>query len=661
MSTLLWKLNRLRAMGLPEIGYRIRQALAAKLEARGLGRARATAPVAENDGACWLTSLPSGFEPAAYLAAADSILAGRWNVFSLRGAQLGFPPRWNRDPKTGREAPLSFGKTLNYRDESLVGDIKYLWEPNRHLELVTLAQAWHSSRDVRYLNGCGTLLDSWFEQCPYPLGPNWTSSLEHAVRLANWAVAWHLLGGRGSPLFAGESGQAFQRRWMELIYLHCRFIAGHFSRHSSANNHLFGEYMGLFLAAVTWPCWPESAGWRDLAKAGLEEEALKQNAPDGVNREQATWYHHEVADMMLLVGLFGRANGQEFSHAFWRRLESMLEFVAAIMDVAGQVPMIGDADDAVMVRFSQDANFNVYRSLLATGAVLFERADFAAKAGRCDDKTRWLLGEAADGIFNALRRAARDPSAPRRAFPDGGYYVLGDCLDTPEEIRLLADAGPLGYLSIAAHGHADALAFTLSVAGRELLIDPGTYAYHTQKQWRDYFRSTAAHNTLRVDGQDQSEIGGGFMWMRQARARCIAWRSDAACDEFSGEHDGYARLRDPVRHRRDIRLDKAARTIQVTDTLDCAGAHEVELHWHFSEHGEVALSERRVIARHGNVTLEMEMPGLAWIPSIACGQEHPPLGWISRRFDEKIPTATVVWQGRITGMTKLVTDIKLSY
>lgn len=661
MSALQWKLKRLQAMGLPEIAYRIRQMLHAKWEAIGLDRAHA----GNTDVACaeatWLEQAPSAIPALPYIVAANRVLDGHWDVFALRDVQLGFPPMWNRDPKSGRIAPLVFGKTLNYRDEALVGDIKYLWEPNRHQELVTLAQAYLLSGEARYAEGCRTLLLSWFEQCPYPLGPNWTSSLEHAVRLTNWAVAWQLLGGERSPLFKGAAGAKFRRRWLESVYLHCHFIAGHFSRYSSANNHLLGEYMGLFIAALNWPCWKQSARWRDLAMIGLENEARKQNAPDGVNREQATWYHHEVADMMLLCGLFGRLHGLEFSARYWVRLEAMLSFIAAIMDVAGQVPMIGDADDAVMVRFSREADFNPYRSLLASGAVLFGRADFAAKAQRCDDKTRWLMGETASGIFEQLCQPERERPATRRAFAEGGYYILGDRLDTPEEIRLVVDAGPLGYLSIAAHGHADALAFTLSAAGRELLIDPGTYAYHTQQRWRDYFRGTAAHNTLRIDALDQSEIGGNFMWLRKAYARCNEWRVDDESEQFSGEHDGYARLQDPVTHRRTLRLEKPERRIRVTDTLDCSDEHLVELHWHFSEACIVTVMAGRVIARHGAVTLEMSMPGVDWVPSLARGLEIPPLGWVSRRFDEKTPTTTVVWRGRITDATTLETEILLAF
>ncbi len=661
MSTLQWKLNRMRAMGLPEIGYRLQQTFKVKLEARGIGRAQVQQPLAASAQVGWLKALPDAIAPQPYITAATRILDGRWDIFSLRNIELGFPPNWNRHPKTGHEPPLQFGKQMNYRDACVVGGaIKYFWEPNRHLELVTLAQAFHLSNDMRYADACRTLLDSWFAQCPYPLGLNWTSSLEHAVRLTNWTVAWHLLGGEQSPLFEGVEGAAFRQRWLNSVYLHCHFIAGQFSLHSSANNHLFGEYMGLFIAALNWPCWKESARWRDVAMVGLENEARKQNAPDGVNREQATWYHHEVADMMLLCGLFGRANGYEFSARFWTRLEAMLTFIAAIMDVAGQVPMIGDADDAVMVRFSRESDFNPYRSLLATGAVLFARTDFAAKAQRCDDKTRWLLGESANGIFEQLKQPNRERPATRLAFAEGGYFILGDHLDTPEEIRLVIDAGPLGYLSIAAHGHADALAFTLSVAGCEILIDPGTYAYHTQKVWRDYFRGTAAHNTVRIDGRDQSEIGGNFMWMRKANASRVEWQCNGEIEQFSGEHDGYTRLADPVRHRRSIRMEKATRQIRVRDSLHCVAEHAVELHWHFSEACVVSTLERRVVARHQGVTVEMSMPNTDWVPNLVRGQENPPLGWVSRHFDEKAPTTTIVWSGNISGRIMLETEIKLS-
>jgi hypothetical protein len=551
---------------------------------------------------------------------------------------------------------LAFGKTLDYRDESLVGDIKYLWEPNRHLHFVTLAQAYAQTKEQRCLDALRAHVESWLDGCPYLRGPNWTSSLELAIRLINWSIAWQLIGGFESAAFSGSSGSQFRERWLRSIYQHMHFVRGHFSRYSSANNHLIGEAAGLFVGAVTWPYWAMCERWADDAQRLLERETRLQNAPDGVNREQAVSYQQFVLDFLLIPVLAGRAIGREFSRDYWQRIEAMLEYLASIMDVGGHVPMIGDADDGYAVRLSQEPDFCPYRSLLATGAILFRRGDFKAKAGKLDDKTRWLLGANAERDYEAL------PSGPtalpvRRAFPDGGYYVLGCDFETEREIRLIADAGPLGYLSIAAHGHADALAFTLSVGGREFLIDPGTYAYHTQKKWRDYFRGAAAHNTVVVDGENQSEIGGNFMWLRKAVAHCETWESGAEVDHLIGTHDGYQRLDDPVTHRREIRLDKHMRHFFVTDTLECQGTHRVECFWHFSENCEVSVDGNTLTAANDGRKIQMILSDPKLRFDLCRGQSEPPCGWISRSFDVKVPTVTARVGLEINGTTSVMTEI----
>lgn len=708
-SKLRWRLNRLRVMGADEIVWRCRRALQARLEQAGHGLLRPVPgiPLAclpgpavsgadveappEHDvrvdsdahyigntvahakarlralthawpergaaqqrhGKPWLENLAVQFDHAAYLHRAARTVAGCFDIFAMQDACLGFPPPWNRDPKTGVAAPLEFGKRLDYRDPAVVGDIKYLWEPNRHHELVGLAQAYHLSKAQVWLTACRDLLESWFDACPYPRGQAWSSALENAIRLVNWAFAWHLLGGAASALFTGADGARLRQRWLLGVQQHCHFIAGHLSLHSSANNHLLGEYMGLFIGALTWPCWPASADWCATGRNGLEREALLQNGADGVNREQAIWYHHEVANMLLLCGLFGRANAQPLSSACWQRLERMLEFIDALMDVGGNLPMIGDADDAEL-RLSCETDANPYRALLASGAILFGRADFAVRAGSFDAQSRWLLGDAAATTFAALLQPAVQPAVgsdatPRRAFPQGGYYILGCDFATATEIRLVADAGPLGYLGIAAHGHADALALTLSAAGLPMLIDPGTYAYHSQPEWRNFFRGTAAHNTVRIDALDQSVIGGNFMWLQKANAFCEQWHCTPQQDCLVAHHDGYRRLADPVLHRRRIVFQKAQRQILVEDTLECEGAHAVELSWHFAAQCDVRLCGGGAIATRGKVRLHIAMPHTDARPELFIGQMSPPLGWISHRFDEKCPTSTLVWKMQITG------------
>lgn len=654
---LRWRLNRLRCMTPAEVSHRLLRALSMHAERAGLlGSEVVPPPDLAPTPRPWVHTA-ANVEAARYLAAADRIAAGKLDVFALRDVDLGSPHRWNRDPKTGVEAPLRFGKLLDYRNPQLVGDIKYLWELNRHLHLVTLAQAYALSGEAKYYRVIREHLESWIAACPCPMGPNWASALEAAIRLINWSVTWQLLGAARSPLFEDAENARFRQRWLESIYQHAQFVRGYFSLHSSANNHLIGEAAGLFIAALTWPHWPGARAWLATAKAILEKEALLQNAPDGVNREQAVAYQQFVLDFLLLSLLAGKVNGQAFSAAYESRIEAMLEYLGAIMDAGGNVPMFGDADDGLAVRLAQDADFSPYRSLLATGAILFQRADFELKAGALDDKTRWLLGSQADAGFHA-QSAPQTPPQPRRAFPEGGYYILGCEFESDREIRLIADAGPLGYRSIAAHGHADALSFTLSVGGLEFLIDPGTYAYHTQGPWRRYFRGTSAHNTLRVDGENQSRSGGNFMWLRKARAGCSLWSSTDERDVFEGWQDGYTRLADPVMHRRRITLHKRARRVVIEDTLQMAEEHEVELFFHCSERCTIDPVRNGYELGQGAGTLIIRLPNAEDGFSRVChGSSAPISGWVSRRFDDKQPSPTIAWRAQLGGDAVLRSEI----
>jgi len=652
-----WRLNRLRCMTPAEVSHRLLRSLSMQAERAGLlGSELVPPPDLAPAPHPWVHAT-TRVDAARYLAAAGRIAAGKLDIFALWNVDPGSPPRWNRDPKTGVEAPLSFSKLLDYRNPRLVGDIKYLWEINRHLHLVTLAQAYFLSGEAKYYRVIREHLESWFAACPYRMGANWSSALEVAIRLINWSVTWQLLGGVRSPLFEDAENARFRQRWLESVYQHAQFVCGYFSLHSSANNHLIGEAAGLFIAALTWPHWPGVRAWLQTAKAILEREALLQNAPDGVNREQAVSYQQFVLDLLLLPLLAGKANGQPFSAAYESRIERMLEYLGSIMDVRGNVPMFGDADDGLVVRLAQNGDFSPYRSLLATGAILFQRDDFKLKAGALDDRTRWLLGSRADALFQA-QSAAQTQLPLRQTFPAGGYYILGCDFESDSEIRLIADAGPVGYRSIAAHGHADALAFTLSVGGQEFLIDPGTYAYHTQGPWRRYFRGTAAHNTLRVDARDQSQSGGNFMWLKKACAGCSLWSSTSERDVFEGWQDGYMRLADPVMHRRRIVLDKTARRVVIEDSLEMAGEHGIELFFHCSERCRIEPLPDGYAVRQEARTLIIRLPHFKDGSScVHHGSSAPISGWVSRRFDDKQPSPTIAWRARLKGEVVLRSEI----
>jgi hypothetical protein len=662
---MVWLVNRLRCMSVAELGYRVRQAAAVRMGRRMAGRAsRAPAPLPRAL-TLGVTGAPA-LDPAeleALLLDAERICAGHVVLFAERRFDVGVPTAWNRDPETGVTGPAIYYGDIDVADRELVGDIKHVWELNRHLHLVRLAQAWAATQDVRWLHALEQNLRSWLDACPPLTGPNWTSPLELGIRLVNWSLIWQLTGGENSALFSGEAGSKLRADWLDSIHAHCRTIARHLSRHSSANNHLIGELSGLYVGAVTWPCWKESGDWQTLAQRELEQEAQAQFSRDGVNREQAFGYHLFSCEFLFFAGLLGEAAGQAgggprgerragpritpFSRAYWAVLQRALRFLRSARDAGGNLPTVGDADDGCVFRLSARSSAHGGAHLADRAAKLLALGDtvFGAQPDT-HPGVRWLLHALPGG------RPDADPHEIETgwAFPDGGYFLFGNNFGEPNEIKGMLDCGPLGYLGIAAHGHADALAFTLSIAGEQCLIDPGTYSYWQQRKWRDYFRGTSAHNTVRIDGLDQSVSGGRFMWLRKARASIERMPASSHEFDFRGSHDGYARLPDPVRHVRGVRFDGASNTLVVRDEISARKQHKVEQFWHFAPELDVRLSSQGLSVRGQRFVLQLQASGADLQLELVRGAENPPLGWVSRAYESKQPCEVL----RITSVSSAV-------
>lgn len=635
-NRLPWLLNRLRCMSPGEVLYRVRQAVVGGLEKRGiLGWHAPGAPPRLGAGAVMAApAFPVGLPPlteaesAAVLADAGRILEGQVLLFAGRRFDVGARPQWNRDPASGITGPAIFAGDIAILDRAVVGDIKHVWELNRHLQLVRLAQAWEISGQPRYADALARQLRSWLDQCPPMQGPNWTSSLEMGIRLVNWSLVWQLVGGQDSIMFIGAAGAALRRDWLASIYAHCQVIARHLSRHSSANNHLIGELAGLYVAASTWPCWEQSPRWCEQARAELESEIIRQHSGDGVNREQAFAYHVFSAEFLFVAGMMGQACARPFSDSYWAALQRALRFLRSVRDVGGHVPMVGDADDGIVHRLDP-ANPDRAAMLLGLGEALFGEQDPGRSAP--DPATRWLR----HCLPGPRPRSA--PLAPPTgwAFPDGGYLLFGTGFGSAREIKGMLDCGKLGYLGIAAHGHADALALTLSVAGEQVLVDPGTYSYWQDQKWRDYFRGTSAHNTVRIDGVDQSVSGGRFMWLRKARVAIERMPDSPGIFDFRGSHDGYARLPDPVRHARTVQFDARTACLSVTDDIVALQTHQVEQFWHFAPGLAPALDGQILHVQGKNFKMEMAATGAGLQLELLRGIDDPPLGWYSRCYEEK--------------------------
>jgi uncharacterized heparinase superfamily protein len=229
--------------------------------------------------------------------------------------------------------------------------------------------------------------------------------------------------------------------------------------------------------------------------------------------------------------------------------------------------------------------------------------------------------------------------------------ILRTAPGTVPEIWCRCDGGPHGYLAIAAHAHADALSIEVRCGGVDILADPGTYCYFGDPDWRRYFRSTVAHNTLELNGEDQSLSGGPFLWLRHAPARTVDVVSteEGENTRWSAEHTGYQVLDPPATHHRSVELNAEQRRIEVVDRVETTGTPAVRMAFHLGPTIGVDLKDHdsRISwptpdgAGSATVTLAS---GLQWTAHRA--ERCPMLGWYSERFGVKQPTTTLLGVGR---------------
>ncbi len=643
MQSISWYLNRLKLMSAREVAWRFAGSASNLMGA--LQSREAPVPVKALERLQpWVS--PAHVDAQGYIDRAEEICAGTVRLFGLPTKVGVDMPNWNQDPLSGVVAPHRTGTKIDYRDSRLVGNARNIWELNRHFQLVELGQAWALTGNARYRDSACALLASWLKACPYPTGINWVSALEHGIRLMNWYFAARLLG-----LQSGESREPVPG-WQASIYWHCHFIWRHQSRFSSANNHLIGEMAGLYVAAATWPCWAESRRWAADARRVLLGEMERQIHADGVSREQTTGYQMFVLQLVITAGLVGEECGDPFPLEFWTSVRRMIGFLRSITDAGGHLPAFGDSDDGIAYVLSPTARERRLEDLLE----IEEFFTTGNSVGRSDHS-------AAAWLQTGFPRPTHWPAgvvASRASFPDGGYFVLATNRGRPDEVMVVFDAAPLGYLSIAAHGHADCLSFVMSVAGEEILIDPGTYCYHSDPGWRDYFRSTRAHNTVGLDGLDQSVMAGPFMWLQRARPTLHQYTLGATRSVLTASHDGYLRLPDPVRHRRTVDLDAATSTIAVVDALECAGSHVVERSWNVAPECEVTrLEDGRILISGSRCRVVVSCPDAESI-ELLTGSESPRRGWVSRTFGVKEPACCIVVTNRIRAGCSLRTVFEWS-
>lgn len=575
-------------------------------------------------------TLQLNYRPYGYdlLRAADGLSRNEIPVFG-EIVDLDEPVDWHRDPWTGWRWPLLYRERFDrfLWSGALPADLKPVTELNRHQHFMALGAAYWLSGDPRTVETFCDHILSWVQTNPINVGVNWYSSLEIAIRLIAWVVAFQFF--RKSPVFQVRAGDAF----LKSLWLQADFLSHHLSKDQAVpNNHLIGETAGL---AITGACFPEFADaqtWRESGMAILSEQVAAQTYPDGANKEQAVGYHRFVAEFLLAVVCLGRRGLLPRDERLEEGLERMLDFLAGTSDTAGIGVLWGDSDDGHALSLYWGRPLRDYYPLLAAGAVLFHREDWKGLAPNYPPEAFWSLGSA--GLEEWNRLGQRSALRTSLAYRDAGIYILRSGWDQEGDTAWFR-CGPfgLGGDHWSAHAHCDLLSVLLCIGGRPLLIDSGTYLY--QGFWRNVFRDTGAHNTLVVDGIEQALPRNEFAWEKTPRATCLEWSSTCVA--------GSLEMAPGIRQIR--RLEKQDRTTwQIHDRVEAQGEHRLRWHFHFAPDLCLRWSESDgslSVQKNGRLLVKVIPPETVQVLLGYC--------WYSPGYRRKelSPLLTATWEGEL--------------
>jgi len=576
---------------------------------------------------------------ARVVESADHISCGQFDLLGRSRLDCGAPIDWHRDPVSGTRVARRHWSRIDHLDPKVAGEYKLIWELNRHQYFVTLGKAYWYTNDERYAATFVDHLMAWMDANPPKIGVNWASSLEVAFRAIAWI--WGLYFFKASP----NLSDTVLLRTLRFLYLHGRHVETYLSTYSSPNTHITGEALGLLYLGTMLPELDCAERWRRIGWTVFLEQLEKHVRPDGSYFEQSTYYHRYTTDFCLHALILGQVQGGPIPAVLSDKLRLLLDHLMHLSQPDGRTPLVGD-DDGGRVLPLDERSPNDFRATLATGAALFERPDYRYVSGPASEETLWLLGSAGLRAFDAVESAA--PAVQSRAFPDGGYHLLRDGWER-DASSMTIDCGPHGVLNCG-HAHADALALTLVVRGKAVLVDPGTYTYTAPAALRDHFRSSSAHNTVTVAGQSSSIPSGPFTWQHTARTFLTSWQPGARCDYIEGKHDGYARLTPPAAHGRAVLFLKGDYWI-VRDRVETEGDHDVQVHFQFAPDIRVHVqSADRVVGGWGtNASELLEIGIFGHRGALRCEE-----GRVSSSYGALSPATSCVFTARGKGTREIV-------
>jgi hypothetical protein len=505
------------------------------------------------------------------LAVADEIAAGRFSINDIT-LELGVEPDWMH--------------------AALPADKEWRLQWSKFYYCLDLGWAGQQTGDFRYQEAFERLVTSWIDQVPI----TFDTTDVIGRRIQNWIYAWNRF---ASAKYFGGLDPAVALAIETSIGEQVRHLRAHLT---PERNHRTLELYGLFIVALALPGLDPDGELLHFAIDRLHANMQCDILADGVQRERSTHYHHVV--LRSFIGV--RENARRFNlilpDGFDERLERACEFAMHSHRPDGYIPALSDSDTGS------------YLELLDLAGTYLSRPDFSYAA------TRGARGDR--------------PSLTNVSFPDGGYYIQrsgwGGAIAFEDERFLIFDCGPLGD---GGHGHYDALNVEIAAGGAPLVMDPGRYTYcDDAPHWRRWFKGTAAHNTVTVDGLDQTPYRRAKPKGPVALGRLLQHHEASGIDLLWGE------VRSPAYeavHRRRV-IFVGGEYWLIEDTIQDAISHSYTLRFHLAPQ-----AEGRAWLRCGDGGGTVLAPGAALVLATR-GTIRLESGWIAPTYGLKLAAPIVV-------------------
>ena len=461
---------------------------------------------------------------------------------------------WHRDYGNGKVWPRDPFNQIRFLDGD-GADIKYPWELSRMywISWIGLARLVEDKADRKRKRSedFHRLIDNWIEENPIHVGVNWAMPMEVGIR-----GFWLMMGG---AFFGDESeiSHSWWLRYYSLLFGHGRYLAHNLEYFPNLTNHYIANCFGLVVLGALFIETTEGKSWFDEGKKRMSRELHRQVTPDGVHYERSISYHALVLEMYLIAQLVAERAGSGFGSDEKEIIGKMVNFTRSYLPpLNADVPQLGDSDDGVILRLTSDQRLYNHTPLWNFGRELL-----------------WPIKEdAPPSLLFPLLISEERPMSSNDQHISGGFATLRN-----SRWHLFADVGPIGL-----HGNNDTLSFTLHTSdGRAWFIDPGTGCYTRDESLRNSLRSTAAHNTPVVDGEEIARFSG--LWRVESdrmETKFISSNLDEASGEegdplvMAGEHRAYESLpTGGIRVERKWKVE--GNQLEISDRLTGSGKHRV--------------------------------------------------------------------------------------